>query len=65
VRFAVKLPDKHEAIGCDDEADVRRVLEEYRSQHPETLFGGVVIHEMREHSSLGTPRSVFDFLHED
>jgi hypothetical protein len=28
-------------------------------------LASVVIHEMREHSSVGTPRSVFDFLHED
>jgi hypothetical protein len=64
MRFAVKLPDRDEAIGCTDEADVGRVLEQYRAKNPGTLFGSVMVHEMREHSTVGTPRSVYDFIDE-
>lgn len=60
--YAVNLPDRDDAIHCANEAEVRQTLEEYRARNPGTLWSGVMIHEMRSTSTVGTERSVFDFL---
>ena len=36
---------RDEAIGCADEAAVRRALEEYRAEYPDTLFGATKLRE--------------------
>jgi hypothetical protein len=62
--YAVKLPDRERPIHCANDAEVMETLEEYRRRHPGTLWGNVIIHEMRPGSTMGTERSVFDFVDE-
>lgn len=62
--FAVKLPDRDDAIHCANNAEVRETLEEFRERNPGTLWTGVMIHEMSGTSTTGMERSVYDFLDE-
>ena len=60
--YAVKLPDREDPIHCANDAEVRETLEEFRTRNPDTLWQGVMVHEMRPSSTTGTERSVFDFI---
>jgi hypothetical protein len=63
--YALKLLDEEGTRGPFSADELRDALERYRSEHPDDeAFGRVHMWEMRPGSSVGIPRSVFDFVDE-
>jgi len=58
--YALKIGD--EDSGPYTEAELREKLEEYRAANPGTLFAEVEIWEMKPGGTVGTERSVYDFI---
>ena len=63
--YSLTLLKEDDSRGTFAEGDLRRELEEYREAHPEDPnFAQILVWEHRPGSTVGTPRSPFDFVDE-
>jgi hypothetical protein len=61
--YGMKLLDEKGTRGPLTDDELRAELERYRNDHPDDeAFGRVQVWEMPPGSTVGTPRSAFDFV---
>jgi len=60
-RYAVRLPDRDQEIGCDSESEVREALLDYEARSPGSWLG-VSVHELLPDANVGADRPVHNFV---
>jgi hypothetical protein len=60
--FSLALPGQEGERFCTSEAEVVEALETFRRENPDTLWVGVLIHELRPGGTAAPERSVFEFI---